>query len=384
MTNRNLVERYLMNTAALVVIVAGMRAARAILVPCLLAAFVAIVLTPVLIWLQQRRVSTGMALLLIMTAITSVVFSVMVLVGDSFTNFARRLPDYQSKLMDYSDRAGDWVRGYGIHVPEFGWARGEPDLVDRDPTSSPSGSETANRLETEGDFLDPAEPDFATETPFDLKGIGTFVRQILTSLGSILGNALVVLIAIVFMLLEAAHLPSKMQAGFGSAAASLQRLEEIIRNVRRYMAIKTATSLLTGLLVLLLLTFFRIDYATLWGLLAFLCNFVPNIGSILASIPAIVVALVQHGPSTSLGVMVGYMAINFLVSYGVEPRFMGVGLGLSTLVILLSLFFWGWVLGPVGMLLSAPLTMIVKIVSENFEETRPIAILLGSKLRHSA
>ena len=124
----------------------------------------------------------------------------------------------------------------------------------------------------------------------------------------------------------------------------------------------------------------NVDYATLWGLSACLCNFIPNIGSIMAAIPAIVVALVQHGLSTSLGVAVGYVGINFLVSYGIEPRFMGAGLGLSTLVILLSLFFWGWVLGPVGMLLSAPLTMIVKIVLENFEETRPIAILLGSRL----
>ena len=207
-----------------------------------------------------------------------------------------------------------------------------------------------------------------------------FVRQILTSVGNILGNALVVLIAIVFMLLEGANLPAKMQAGLGATGPSLQRLEEIIRNVRRYMAIKIATSLLTGSLVLVVLILFRVDYATLWGVLAFLFNFVPNIGSILAAIPAIVVALVQHGLSTSLGVTAGYMTINFLISYGVEPRFMGVGLGLSTLVILLSLFFWGWVLGPVGMLLSAPLTMIVKIVLENFEETRPIAILLGSRL----
>jgi AI-2 transport protein TqsA len=122
----------------------------------------------------------------------------------------------------------------------------------------------------------------------------------------------------------------------------------------------------------------RIDYPLLWGLLVFLLNYVPNIGSIIAALPAILQALIQFGPGRALGVATGYLVINMLIGNFIEPRFMGKGLGLSTLVVFLSLIFWGWVLGPVGMLLSVVLTVTVKIGLESREDTRWMAILLGS------
>jgi len=126
--------------------------------------------------------------------------------------------------------------------------------------------------------------------------------------------------------------------------------------------------------------FVGVDYPLLWGLLAFLLNFVPNIGSIIAAIPAVIQVLVQLGFSAALVVAGGYLVINILIGTFIEPRYMGRGLGLSTLVVFLSLVFWGWVLGPVGMLLSVPLTITAKIALESHDGTRWVAIMLGPKV----
>jgi len=150
-----------------------------------------------------------------------------------------------------------------------------------------------------------------------------------------------------------------------------------MESVNRYLIIKTAVSIATGAAVTLWLTILGVDYPILWGVVAFLFNFVPNIGSIIAAVPALLLALVQLGPEAVLYTGAGYVVINLVVGNAVEPRFMGRGVGLSTLVVFVSLVFWGWTLGLVGMLLSVPLTMIVKIALESKDETRWIAVLLG-------
>ena len=109
-------------------------------------------------------------------------------------------------------------------------------------------------------------------------------------------------------------------------------------------------------------------------------NYVPNIGSIFAAIPGVLTALVQFSALKAGYAAAGYIGINLLVGSVIEPRFMGRGLGMSTLVVFLSLVFWGWVLGPVGMLLSVPLTMILRIALEGNEDTRWIAVLLGPEI----
>ena len=128
-----------------------------------------------------------------------------------------------------------------------------------------------------------------------------------------------------------------------------------------------------------------LDFPLLWGLLAFLLNYIPNIGSIIAAVPAVLLALVQIGPGRAIVIAGGYVAINLLIGNLIEPRVMGQGLGLSTLVVFLSLIFWGWVLGPVGMLLSVPLTMTLVMALESQEDTRRYALILTrSKSRKSS
>jgi AI-2 transport protein TqsA len=177
--------------------------------------------------------------------------------------------------------------------------------------------------------------------------------------------------------LEAGSFPGKVRKAFGSGELTLMRFEEFASKLNRYVAIKTATSLATGICVGIWAMITGIDYAILWALLAFLLNYIPNLGSIFAAVPAILMALIQYGPGRALVVMIGYLIINVVISNFLEPRFMGRGLGLSTLSVFFSLVVWAWVFGPLGMLLAVPLTITLKIAFESGSETHWIGVLLG-------
>jgi predicted PurR-regulated permease PerM len=152
-----------------------------------------------------------------------------------------------------------------------------------------------------------------------------------------------------------------------------------MKSVNHYLVIKAVMSLITGLVIAVYLTVLGVDFAIVWGALAFFMNFVPYIGSIIAAVPAVILSLIDAGPVVSLAVAGGFVVVNLIVGNVLEPRYMGRGLGLSTLVVFLSLIFWGWVFGPVGMFLSTPLTMIVKIALENDPKSRWISVLLSAQ-----
>ena len=176
-------------------------------------------------------------------------------------------------------------------------------------------------------------------------------------------------------------MPRKLQLVLAGSHADPDYFKRFTHSVQRYLGIKTIISLMTGALAAMLTAIVGLDFPLLWGLLAFLFNYVPTIGSLIASIPPIALALVQFDVVQSVIIGVGYLVLNVTIGGLIEPRVMGRGLGLSTLVVFLSLVFWGWVLGPVGMLLSVPLTMTAKIALESSERTAPIAILMGSDTR---
>jgi len=200
----------------------------------------------------------------------------------------------------------------------------------------------------------------------------------LARLGGVLSNAFLVLLTLVFILLEASGFPKKLLVLSGGDPRGLQRAHQISESIRHYVSMKTWLSLATGVLIGLWLKFLDVDYPLLWGMLAFLFNFVPNIGSFIAAIPAIMLAIIHPGPATALYAAGGYLVVNGILGNVIEPRVMGRGLGLSTLVVFVSLVFWGWVFGPVGMLLSAPLTMIPRIYLDASERTRWLAVLLSA------
>jgi predicted PurR-regulated permease PerM len=196
----------------------------------------------------------------------------------------------------------------------------------------------------------------------------------------------------IFVLLEASTVGTKVEAAFGRGAASLERSRAFLVDLGRYLGIKTLVSFATGFLAFLLTWSIGLDFPLLWAMLAFLLNYVPTIGSIIAAVPAILLALVQLGPGEAVATMTGFVAINVLFGNIIEPRLMGYGVGISPLIVFVGLIFWYWVFGPVGMLLSVPLTMTLKLALENDARTRWVAIFLGSerdaqhavKSRHTA
>jgi predicted PurR-regulated permease PerM len=334
---------WLLGAAAFVVVVAGMRTAASLLVPFLLAVFIAVITAPPMFWLKRRGLPTGLALLVVVGTLVAALAGLAALAGNSIEAFGQQGPVYEERLRERMGGAIAWVSGLGLDV--------SPQAI--------------------REHVDPG-------------AAMRMVGGVMNGLQAALTNSFLILLTVVFILLEASSLPAKLRAALRDPEASLARFADIARSVNRYLAIKTWTSLGTGVLVWIFLTIVGVDFALLWGLAAFLLNFVPNLGSILAAIPAVLQAWIQLGDGSAVTVAVGYVVINVVVGNVVEPRFMGKGLGLSTLVVFLSLVFWGWVLGPVGMLLSIPLTMTVRIALEANEETRGMAILLGPEPRATA
>ncbi len=325
-----------MTVAACIVIIAGMKAATVILVPFLLSAFIAIISAPPMFWLQRKGVPSVLAVFVVVVTTLGIVVLVGTLVGQSITDFTRDMPLYQGKIKAQTAAVLAWLAGMGVDTRSL-----------------------------------------ALTEIFDPGAAMKLVATVLNGLGSVLTNGFLILMTVIFILLEAAGFPAKLQAIKGAPDASLSRWESFLNDVKQYMAIKTWISLATGVLIAAWTAVLGVDYPLLWGLLAFALNYVPNIGSIIAAVPAVLLALVQLGLFKALLTAGGFVAVNLVMGSVVEPRFMGRGLGLSTLVVFLSLLFWGWVLGPVGMLLSVPLTITAKIALDSREETRWVAILLG-------
>ena len=213
-----------------------------------------------------------------------------------------------------------------------------------------------------------------------LKPVGSMLQSMAGSFFSFMGSAFWVILFVIFILSERGGVARKIVKGFGPEQAIdiLDTMRRINKAVQQYLGLKTLISLLTGVLVTISLVFLQAPFPFLWGLLAFLLNFIPNIGSIVAGIPPILITLFHSGSITrTLLVTIAFVVIQTVVGNFVEPKVLGKGLDLSPLVVLLSLLFWGWLWGIPGMLLSVPLTAALKISLEQFDQTKPIAIILG-------
>ena len=251
------------------------------------------------------------------------------LIGSSLNDFLISLPDYQERLSNHIATFVKWLRGKGINIPK-----------QEVPKS------------------------FHPGWVMDLAG------GIFSALSSVLANAFLILLTVVFILLEAADLPEKLRVVLKNPERSLSAIEKFSQSAKRYLVIKTLTSAATGLVIWLWLLILGVDYPVLWATLSFLLNYVPNIGPIIAALPVALLALVQLGVGSALLTVLGFVVVHIVLGNLIEPKVMGKGLSISPLVVFLSLVFWGWVLGPLGMILSVPMTSLVKIALESYEETR--------------
>ncbi|MDQ5911756.1 MAG: transport protein TqsA [Pseudomonadota bacterium] len=322
--------------AALVIVLTGIQAASVILVPFLLALFIAIVCNPLIRWLMGWRLPQWAALLVVLSVIVLIGFLLAGLVGQSLTDLTRSLPQYRQQLSQ-----------------QLGWVIEKLALINID----------VDRQQLMN-ILDPG-------------AMVSLSIRLLSGLGGMMGNIFLILLTVAFMLLEASSIAGKVHLALRDPAMKLRQIDRFLAAVNRYLAIKTLVSLITGLAIGVLLWALNVKYFVLWGVMAFLLNYIPNIGSIIAALPVIAQVIVFQGPMMAALVSFGYIAVNTVMGNIIEPRWLGRGLGLSTLVVFLSLMFWGWLLGAVGMLLSVPLTIIVKIALESSDEGRWLALLLG-------
>jgi predicted PurR-regulated permease PerM len=199
------------------------------------------------------------------------------------------------------------------------------------------------------------------------------IKTFLAKAGSLFSGFLVVFIGVSFMIFESKSFTKKINL----ISNNKDTVKLFFRNTQKYFVIKTFTSALTGIGVALMLLYFKVPYAYLFGILAFIFNFIPVVGSIVAAIPGILIALITYGIDTAVYVSIGYLIINNLISNVLEPKLMGDGLDLSPAVVFFSLLLWGWVFGIVGMFLAAPLTMTLKLALISNEKTKWLGLLLS-------
>ena len=337
MTNGSTFARCALYFSAIVICLAGIKIAASIVVPFLLSLFVAIICNPAINFLQERKIPRALAIIAVILFIFSLFVVLGGIIGSSVNAFREALPVYEAQLSRDIDWLITWMENRNLSIS----------------------------MREVREYFDPSK-------------VMALVTSTLTGFSSVLGNVFLLLLTVVFMLAEGPGFAKKLHVAFDDSVGTKKRLDHFIQIVNRYMAIKTIISLATGLIIGFFLWLLGVDFFVLWALLAFLLNYIPNIGSIIAAVPAVILTFLQLGIFHA-GIVVGlFVAVNMLMGNIIEPRFMGRSLGLSTLVVFLSLIFWGWLLGMVGMLLSVPLTMILKIALENSEEGRWFAILLSS------
>jgi predicted PurR-regulated permease PerM len=327
----------LVRFAAFIVVVAGIKASTVLVVPFLLAAFLAIICVPPLFWMQKRGIPSIISIILLLFGVVAMQMVLVTLVSSSIADFSENLPFYQERLKSLTIETLAISSQYGIEL--------ETDKI--------------------AEMINPSK-------------ILSLVANTLNGLGGVLTNTFFVFLTFIFILSEAAGFPNKLRAILNDKDTGLETYSLITSGVNRYLGIKTLTSLVTGVAISIWLAIQGVDFPVMWGVFAFLLNYIPNIGSIIAAVPAVLLTLIQLGPISAGIAGLGFLLVNILVGSVIEPKVMGQGIGLSALVVFLSLAFWGWVLGPVGMLLSVPLTMAVKIALSNKETTKWLSILLGS------
>lgn len=327
---------FLVVAAALVIIIWGIYQAQSVIVAVLVSIFLAVIGAPAVRWLRRKGVGRVLAVSLVVIGMLAVLMVFGVLMGASITSFSSALPSLQTQLAQRIDSLKDMLAGKGIKIPDIS------QLTHVNPGS-----------------------------------IMSIAAGIFTGLSSALSNIILILLTVMFILLEASSFPDKLRTAIGERRAAAFRFDRFVHDINHYMIMKTSISVVNGIVIGLWLTILGVDFALLWGLLAFLLHYVPNIGSFLAAIPAIFLALIQFGFGRAALAALGYVVAEFVLGNIVEPRIMGRGLGLSTLVVFLSLVFWGSLLGLFGMILSVPITMALKLAFEGNDSTRWIAVLLG-------
>jgi len=323
--------------AASIIIIAGLIFAKSIINPFLLALFVSIICAQPIAWLVKKRLPKWLALFSVMLGLIILFSGFAFLIGGSLSSFSGNVSKYESQLTTILSSFVQFLNEKGLEI---------------------SKDQVSN-------LFQPARV---------LEFTAGAVNEVL----NMMGNTFLIFLIILFILMESGSFPVKAKAILIGSDESVSYFSTITQKLRRYLGLKTLLCLLVGILIYAALLIIGVDYPLLWALIASLLSYIPNIGSIIAAVPAVLFALVQLGLGGALWTMGSFLLINNVIGNFIEPRIMGKGLGLSTLAVFLSLLFWGFILGTVGMFLAVPITMTIKIILEHNDKTRWIGILLGT------
>lgn len=333
-------KRYnpLTTAAACVIIIAGLKAASSLLVPAAFAAVLAVIGAPAVHWLRRHYLPATAAVLLVILGLTGILAAAALLLGNSVDAFAGAIGGYQQRILQLMQRVVSWIQARGIPVD------GAP-------------------------FVRALNPGVLME----------LASSMFEGLLGVLSHAFLVLVLLMFILLEMTGFRAKLVTAFGGQWR-VEHVAQLMGQIQRYLGVKTAMGVATGVAIGIWASIIGVDFPWLWALLAFLFNYVPFIGQFFAATPPILLALIQLGTGRALVLTVGYAVINAILT-SVEPLLMGRRLRLSPLIVFLSLAFWGFVWGPVGMLLAVPLTVILKLALEASDELRWMAALMDAPPR---
>ncbi len=324
--------------AYIVIIIAGLKMANNIVVILLMAFFVFLIFLP----LVKKLRSFGLSDFFTTLIVSFIMFSVLFIIGSFLINsaqdFTQNLPLYQQKYDVLIPQVATYIKQFGI--------------------------------ELQSDSL---------LSMFNPIGFIQHAMGFVKSMGNIMSNGLLMLIIIIFLFLESSLMIEKIFFFLDSKEAK-EHMLLFTQSINTYFTIKTLTSLLTGFLIYMMLAFFHLEYALLFGFLAFILNFIPSIGSIIAAIPAIAIALLQLLLLDTFFIVIGYLIINNVISNFLEPKILSKGVGISTFFVFLSMVIWGWILGPVGMFLAVPLTITLKMASSYTKNYRWVSVLLSDKV----
>ena len=329
---------FIVSLAAFIIVITGLIYGAALITPILMALFISIICTQPIAFLMRKKVPQSLAVLIVFMILIAIFIGLGDIIARSLSAFSENAGIYEKNLDKIGTSFLDFFNNRGFNI-------------------------SFDNIE---DLLEPSK-------------IMGFTANLLSELGGVMGNLLTILFLVLFLLLELDDIAVKVDAILKDYSVNYSFFNVIGNSIRHYLSIKTLTSLITGILIWISLTIIGVDYAILWGLIAFLLNYIPTIGSFIAAAPAVLFALVQLGFEGALPTLIVFVAVNVIIGSILEPKLMGRGMGLSTAIVFLSLIFWGFVLGTVGMFLSVPMTMTLKIMLEQNPKTKWIAIVLGTK-----
>ena len=329
--------RFLLGAAAIVIVVFGLKYSSDVLSPIFFAATLAVLFTPLLRWLEKKGLPTGLALLVMVLGLGGFIIAMVIILTLSVKQLSLRLPVYQELLQRRIDTLGTALGSIGL------------DLQD-----------TLNSFVTNSSI--------------------TLARTAINVTLEVLGNSisLVFFLFLLFlMLVESKAIATKFQTSLQTSNNFVLQLGTYTRQIQKQYRIQVMSNLLSAVAITAELLLFRVDFAVLWGFLAFILGFIPNVGLIIACLPAILIAFILYGWGTALAVLAIGIALNATMDNVVTPRIMGKGLHLSVLLVFLSFLFWSWVFGFIGALLAIPATLFVKTLFQGRQETHFLVELLS-------